>query len=157
MERWTKERYEVFRQELFSRGEAEYKHFNAKLLRSELPVIGVRVPFLRKTAREIAKGDGIGFLQVCSRETHEERLLYGLVAAALPVSYEAFLPYCDNYTEHLAENWAHCDIFCSSVKKSIKGYEREFFEHIERYLRSKNPWAMRISISLTRCLTENTS
>ena len=67
MERWTKERYEVFRQELFSRGEAEYKHFNAKLLRSELPVIGVRVPFLRKTAREIAKGDGIGFLQEIGR------------------------------------------------------------------------------------------
>lgn len=156
MERWTKERYEVFRQELFSRGEAEYKHFNAKLLRSELPVIGVRVPFLRKTAREIAKGDGIGFLQICSRETHEERLLYGLVAAALPVSYEAFLPYCDNYTEHLAENWAHCDIFCSSVKKSIKGYEREFFEHIERYLRSKNPWAMRMGLvmMLSNYLTE---
>ena len=133
MERWTKERYEVFRQGLFSRGEENYKNFNVKLLRSELPVIGLRVPFLRKTAREIAKGDGIGFLQVCGRETYEERLLYGLVAAALPVPYEAFLPYCDHYTEHVAENWAHCDIFCSSVKKSIKGHEKQFFEHIEMY------------------------
>ena len=60
MERWTKERYEVFRQELFSRGEAEYKHFNAKLLRSELPVIGVRVPFLRKTARTRGRSSLVG-------------------------------------------------------------------------------------------------
>lgn len=156
MERWTKERYEVFRQELFSRGEAEYKHFNAKLLRSELPVIGVRVPFLRKTAKEIAKGDGIGFLQVCGGGTYEERLLYGLVAAALPVSYEAFLPYCDYYTEHLAENWAHCDVFSSSVKKSIKGNERAFFQYIEKYLQSENPWAVRMGLilMLSNYLTE---
>lgn len=148
MEKWTKETYEAFCQELFAQGEAEYKNFHAKLLRSELPVIGLRVPFLRKTAKAIAKEDGIGFLQVCGRETYEERLLYGLVAAALPVPYEAFLPYCDYYTEHLAENWAHCDVFCSSVKKIIKGNEEAFFQYIEKYLQSENPWAVRMGLIL---------
>lgn len=148
MEKWTKEKYEAFRQELFSQAEEEYKHFNAKLLCSELPVIGLRVPFLRKTAKEIAKKDGTGFLQICGRETYEERLLYGLVAAALPVSYEEFLPYCDHYTEQMVENWAHCDVFCSSVKKSIKGHERDFFDYIEKYLQSENPWAVRVGLIL---------
>ncbi len=148
MEKWTKETYEVFRQGLFSQAEEEYKNFNAKLLCSELPVIGLRVPFLRKTAKEIAKGDGIGFLQVCGGGTYEERLLYGLVAAALPVPYEAFLPYCDYYTEHLAENWAHCDVFSSSVKKIIKGNEKAFFQYIEKYLQSENPWAVRMGLIL---------
>ena len=69
MGNWTKEKYEAFRQELFSQAEEEYKNFNAKLLCSELPVIGLRIPFLRKTAKEIAKKDGIGFLKVCRRET----------------------------------------------------------------------------------------
>ena len=127
---WTKERYEIFRHELFAEAEETYRDFNAKLLCSDLPVIGLRVPFLRKMAKETAKKDGVGFLQVCGEDTYEERLLYGLVTAELPVSYEEFVPYCDYYTEHLAENWAHCDIFCSSVKKSIKGHEREFFAHI---------------------------
>ncbi|MBQ3031372.1 MAG: DNA alkylation repair protein [Anaerotignum sp.] len=156
METWTKEKYKAFRQELFSQAEEEYKNFNAKLLCSELPVIGLRIPFLRKTAKEIAKKDGIGFLKVCGRETYEERLLYGLVSAALPVSYEEFLPYCDHYTEELVENWAHCDVFCSSVKKIIKGHERAFFKYIEKYLQSENPWAVRVGLilMLSNYLTE---
>ena len=148
MENWTKERYETFRQELFSQAEEEYRKFNEKLLCSALPVIGLRVPFLRKTAVKIAKENGAGFLQVCGEDTYEERLLYGLVAAALPVSYEDFLPYCDHYTEHLAENWAHCDLFSSSVKKIIKGNESRFFEHIGRYLYSENPWVVRMGLVL---------
>ena len=153
---WTKEKYEIFRKELFAQAEETYRDFNAKLLCSDLPVIGLRVPFLRKKAKEIAKGDGIGFLQVCGTDTYEERLLYGLVAAALPVSYGEFLLYCDFYTEQLAENWAHCDIFCSSVKKCIKDHEREFFEHIEKYLCSENPWAVRMGLvmMLSNYLTE---
>ena len=153
---WTKEKYENFRQELFSQAEETYRDFNAKLLCSDLPVIGLRVPFLRKTAKEIAKKDGVGFLQICGKDTYEERLLYGLVAAALPVSYGEFLLYCDFYTEQLAENWAHCDIFCSSVKKSIKENEREFFEHLEGYLHSKNPWTVRMGLvmMLSNYLTE---
>jgi len=156
VENWTKDRYEDFRQELFSQAEEKYRDFNAKLLCSELPVIGLRIPFLRKTAKEIAKKGDIGFLEVCGTETYEERLLYGLVAAALPVSYEEFLPYCDRYTEELAENWAHCDVFSSSVKKIIKGNERNFFDHIEKYLHSENPWAVRMGIvlMLSNYLTE---
>ena len=72
---WTKEKYEKFRQELFAQAEETYRDFNAKLLCSDLPVIGLRVPFLRKTAKEIAKEDGIGFLQVCGKDTYEERML----------------------------------------------------------------------------------
>lgn len=146
--KWTKESYENFRRELIAQGEEAYKNFHEKLLCSELPVIGLRVPFLRKTAKDIAKEDGIGFLQVCGKDTYEERLLYGLVAAAMPVSYEEFLPYCDYYTEHLVENWAHCDVFCSSVKKVIKGHERDFFDYIEKYLQSENPWAVRVGLIL---------
>ncbi len=112
MGEWTKERYESFRKELFAQAEPEFARFQAKLLRSDLPVIGLRTPFLRKTAKELVKDDGEAFLRFCGRDTYEERLLYGLVAAALPVPYEAFLGYCDVYVEDVVENWAHCDVFC---------------------------------------------
>lgn len=146
MEKWTKESYAAFRQELLSQGEEKYKQFNEKLLCSELEVIGLRAPFLRKTAKEIAKKDGKGFLQFCGRDTHEERLLYGLVAAEMPVPYEEFLTYCDIFAEELVENWAICDMFCSSVKKKLKGHEAEFFSYIRKYLDSENPWAVRVGL-----------
>ena len=139
MEHWTQERYDAFRRELYAQQEEAYRQFHTKLLRSDLPVIGLRAPLLRKIAAEIAKEGGAGFLRICGRGTYEERLLYGLVAAALPVSYAEFLPYCDTYTETIVENWAHCDGFCASLKKRIKGHETEFFEHIKRYLASENP------------------
>ena len=69
MENWTKERYEAFREELLSQGEEKYKEFNAKLLCSELDVIGLRAPFLRKIAAQLAKEDGKGFLQFCGKST----------------------------------------------------------------------------------------
>ncbi len=151
---WTEERYAVFRQGLSAQSEENYKDFNEKLLCSDLPVIGLRVPFLRKLAKDIAREEG--FLSLCGRETYEERLLYGLVAAAQEGTYEEFLFHCDFYTEQLVENWAHCDIFCSSVKKKIKGHEREFFQYIEKYLRSENPWAVRVGLilMLSNYLTE---
>lgn len=148
MEHWTQERYDAFRRELYAQQEEAYRQFHTGLLRSDLPVIGLRAPLLRKIAAEIAKEDGVGFLRICGRGTYEERLLYGLVAAVLPVSYAEFLPYCDTYTETIVENWAHCDSFCASLKKRIKGHEAEFFEHIKRYLTSENPWAVRVGLIL---------
>lgn len=153
---WTKERYETFREGLFAQAEPEFAKFQAKLLHSELPVVGLRTPLLRKTAKELAKDDGEGFLERCGRDTYEERLLYGLVAAALPVPYEVFLNYCDNYTEGIVENWAHCDVFCSSLKKRLKGHEADFFGYVGKYLASENPWAVRVGliVMLGHYLTE---
>lgn len=146
MAEWTKERYAAFLEALWQERDEEYREFHERLLCSSLPVIGLRIPLLRKAAAQLAKEDGAGFLQFCGKDTYEERLLYGLVAAAMPLSYEAFLPYCDHYTEHLVENWAHCDVFCSSIKKRCKGREADFFAHLERYLSSENPWAVRVGI-----------
>lgn len=143
---WTKKRYETFRKELFAQAEPEFAEFQTKLLHSELPVAGLRTPLLRKTAKAVAKDDGAGFLRLCGRDTYEERLLYGLVAAELPEPYEGFLGYCDIYAEEIVENWAHCDVFCSSLKKRLKGHEADFFEYIGKYLKSENPWAVRVGL-----------
>ncbi len=146
MSKWTKARYESFRRELFAQAEPAYAGFQEKLLHSDLPVIGLRTPLLRKTAKELAKDDGEGFLRLCGRDSYEERLLYGLVAAALPVPYEVFLEYCDVYVEDIVENWAHCDVFCSSLKKRLKGKKADFFGYIQKYLASENPWAVRVGL-----------
>ena len=47
-EKWTKRAYAAYRQELFSQGEERYRQFQEKLICSDLPVIGLRMPFLRK-------------------------------------------------------------------------------------------------------------
>lgn len=48
MEHWTQERYDAFRRELYAQQEEAYRQFHTKLLRSDLPVIGLRAPFCGK-------------------------------------------------------------------------------------------------------------
>ena len=45
------------------------------------------------------------------------------------------------------DNWAVNDTFCSTFK-IIKNFYGEFFEHIETYLKSENPWAVRVGLVL---------
>ena len=48
-ERWTPETYNDFLAELKQEADEAYRLFNEKLLASELPTLGLRLPFLRKT------------------------------------------------------------------------------------------------------------
>ena len=97
-ERWTPETYNDFLAELKQEADEAYRLFNEKLLASELPTLGLRLPFLRKTAKAIAKGDPNGFLAVCGKTYHEERLLYR--TASIPNAFQpsqASLSHCHRY------------------------------------------------------------
>lgn len=141
---WNEQTYQQFLTTLLQSADIPYKQFNDKLLASVLPSIGLRVPFLRKTAKQIAKQDPTAFLSMCGTTYHEERLLYGFVASTLP--YADFLPHSGHMAEHLVENWAICDTFCTSIAKTIASHKQDYFSHITTYLHSENPWAVRTGL-----------
>ena len=95
---------------LFALRDPAYQAFQSKLIPTIDPqtVIGVRMPALRKLAREIA-GTPVaeGFLQELPHRYYEENNLHGLLISAIPdydgavAALETFLPYVDN--------WATCD------------------------------------------------
>lgn len=143
---WKKEDYIAFRSDLISNRDEKYRIFHEKLLRSSLPVIGIRIPILRKEAKEVAKVAGKDFFLVCEKDTYEERLLYGLVAPLVPMEFDEFLFHCDKYANEYVENWAHCDVFCGSLKKIVAKNEVAFFDHTKAYLKSENPWVVRVGV-----------
>lgn len=156
--RWTPETYNHFLAELKQEADEGYRLFNEKLLACELPTLGLRLPFLRQRAKAIAKGDARGFLAVCGKTYHEERLLYGLVSSELP--YPDFLPHSDKMAKFLVESWALCDTFCSSLKKvlSHKADKAHYFRYTSVYLSSLNPWTVRVGliVMLNHYLTPTT-
>lgn len=143
---WTVEDYLELRRKLIEQQDEKYRLFHEKLLRSSLPVIGIRTPILRQTAKEVAKKADFHFFETCHMDTYEERLLYGLVAAQLPMGFKEFLGYCDTYSYEFVENWAHCDIFCASLKRIVSKNEEALFEHAKGYLRAENPWVVRVGL-----------
>ena len=75
---------EAIRERLFSFAEEDYKEFNRKLLPGVEHVIGIRLPAMRKLAREAAKEDFRSYLDearnaVGTDSFHEEIMMQGLV------------------------------------------------------------------------------
>ena len=133
---------------LFALQDVPYGDFTHKLIPT-LPrerIIGVRLPALRKAAKDLTKQQPEAvalFLNSLPHHYHEENLLHGFLIEQIKafdkaIAYtEAFLPYIDN--------WAVCDTF--SPKLFLK-YPKETYTHILQWLKSPQPYTIRYGIGL---------
>lgn len=107
---WNKSDYQKFVDFLFSFEDLEYKKFNSKLvLKNNL--IGIRVPILKKIAKELAKGNYKEFISIMNHNYHEEVLIHGLILGYIkdPMNY------FDDYIKYM-NDWQSCDITISNMK-----------------------------------------
>ena len=119
---WNKNSYQEFMEYLKSISEKEYKEFSSKITFTKYEILGIRLPKLRRIAKEISKGDYLSFLKVSENTYYEEVMLKLLVMANIKDINELML-YFDNAV-NLIDNWALCDTFCNSLKivKKNKDY-----------------------------------
>ncbi len=131
---------------LFNLKDEKYKDFQSKLMPTinKNTVIGVRVPKLRKIAKELLKsGEYLDFLSELPHEYYEENVLHSLILCEIADfeeclhHTEAFLPFVDN--------WAVCD---SLRPKCFKKHKNELLEHIKIYLHSSHPYTVRFGIEM---------
>lgn len=122
----------------------KYRDFTARLLPPNCPVMGVRLPELRKLAKEIAAGDWRAFLADPPHKMFEETMLHGMVIGYIKTDDEerlkqiaAFIP--------LIDNWSVCDSFCSGLKFTLKAGER-IWEFLQPYLYSADEFEARFGI-----------
>ncbi len=132
--------------DLFSMQDVAYGDFSAKLLPTiaRERIIGVRLPLLRKYAKELQKsGHAERFMRdlphVYLEEDHLHAMLIGLMrdAGECFAALEAFLPYVDN--------WAVCD---SLRPKAVTKDREATLAHISAYLQSEHPYTVRFGIEL---------
>lgn len=127
--------------ELFRLQDLDYKAFHSKLMPtvSSNAVIGVRVPVLRKLAKQLIHlGEEERFLNSLPHQYYEENNLHAFIISEIK-EYEVlirelnrFLPYVDN--------WATCDgirpkIFCAHKGKLILEIEQWMASHEEYTVR----------------------
>ncbi len=107
-------------------------------------VTGVRVPFIRKLAKEIVKDNGKDFLESYVVYSHEEFLLYGIVIAYIKAPLEEKFTYLEKYIPKIYD-WSGCDIVISSFK--FKEHELgRVYDFIMKYRFSKNEYETRFMI-----------
>ena len=121
--------------------EEKYQKFSSSLLPGVKNVAGVRLPILRKIAREIYKSDWRNFLENNSYEFMEEKMLKGMVIGLLKEQADVIFNYIEKFIPDI-DNWAICDSFCCGLK-FINKNKSETWKFIQKYLNSKKEYEIR--------------
>ncbi|MBO5743471.1 MAG: DNA alkylation repair protein [Clostridia bacterium] len=134
---------EIIQKTLISMGEEDYKEFSSNLMPTveKDRVIGIRIPVLRKYAKELENYDE--FLTNLPHKYFEENNLHAfLIEREIDFGnciekIENFLPFVDN--------WATCD---SMKPKVLKKEPEKLLKYIKKWLKSKDVYAVRYAINL---------
>lgn len=133
-------------QRLSELSDPTYRDFHAGLIPNISPetILGVRVPALRRLARELrGSAEAQEFMAALPHEYYDENCLHGLLIndikdfGATVSALDTFLPYVDN--------WAVCDLISP---RSFKSRPPELAAHVRRWLESSHSYTVRFGIGV---------
>ncbi len=133
-------------EELFNLRDSEYAAFQAKLTPTIAPekFIGVRLPILRKFAKEYAKDpECVQFMSTLPHDYYDENLLHSVLITYIKdydtcmQELEKFLPYVDN--------WAVCDTMSPKVLKKNK---EALLLKIKEWVKSDKTYTIRFGVDM---------
>ena len=147
LRRYNKAEGEIFvRERLLAMADKKYAAFHGHLLPAGTPVIGVRMPLLKKIAKEITadKSVALEFLAGAADYYYEERVLQGLVIAGLKLEAKEQLKLIRCFLPKI-NNWAVCDSFCAALK-NFRGFQKNGWKFLLKCLKSKRTYIQRFGI-----------
>lgn len=131
------------RERLVDMAETDYQKFSAALIPGVESMLGIRLPELRKLARQIAKEDWKAAIE---EEDYyfEERMLRGMVLSYASKDMDEMLPYITAFIP-LVDNWSICDSVFSGMDIFRKDKKRTW-EFIQPYLQSDKEFEIRVAL-----------
>lgn len=116
-------------QKLADLAESDYKAFNQRIIPTNYEILGIRMPALKRLAKELATAPQVeNYLNGAEFKTYEHILLYGLVLGQLKKpSLEMLFRYLDPLILKF-DNWAHVDTIISALKV-LEKYPEETLTH----------------------------
>lgn len=136
----------MIQERLFALQDEKYREFQRSLIPglSRENIIGIRIPAMRKLAKEFAKEpEAAVFLKQLPHTYYDENILHALLIAeikdydACMEAVEAFLPYIDN--------WAVCD---GLSPKTFGKHKAELLEKIRLWISSEHTYTCRFGIGM---------
>lgn len=140
--------YAQLRNELKQSTDDKYRDFSMKICNSKYQVLGVRVPQIRKCAKQVPSEKIEEFITV-RPTTYEEVLLRGFLIARLP--YGGMLKWFDSHLEYI-NDWSTCDLFCSAINRLVQKNKADFFEKkVTKLLENKHEFTIRTGLVIIKC------
>ena len=102
-----------------AQGNESYAAFNKRIVNTKMPVIGVRVPDLRRLARELApdmSAADISKLLTAQNKSFDYVLLCGLLITHARLDDQTAIDLTKQYLPHV-DSWAHIDTFVEKKRR----------------------------------------
>lgn len=128
---------------LLENAEEHYKEFSGSLIPGDINMLGIRLPVLRKKAKELAKGNWKE--ELATEDVYfEETMLRGMMISYVKGTLEEMLPYIEAFIPKV-DNWSVCDSVFS--KMDVLRTDREkTWEFIQPYLYSDKEFEIRVAV-----------
>lgn len=118
----------------------KYRAFQQKLIVSHYPLVGVRIPILRKLAKSINYEEYVNNLKL---NYYEDILLYGMILVKEKDESKR-LELIEDYIKYI-DCWSICDTFCSNLS-FVKQDKDKYFAWILSYLKDNRVFYIRFGI-----------
>ena len=128
-----------------AQGNESYAAFNQRIVNTEMPVIGVRVPDLRRLARRLApdmSAADISELLTTQNESFDYVLLCGLLITYAQLDDRTAINLAKQYLPRV-DSWAHIDIF---VEKKRRFADEVWWDFALECLQSEAEFTVRYGV-----------
>lgn len=135
---------EIITKKLFLLQDLKYRDFTAKSIPNidKDKIIGVRLPEIRKLAKEIKNDEYINsFLLELPHKYQEENLLHGIILSTYK-DIDLLLNELDKFLKY-ADNWAVTDIISPKI---FKKYPDKAYKYIKKWIKSNGEYKIRFGV-----------
>ena len=131
---------------LLSQKDQKYRDFTLPLIPNvdEKTFIGVRLPIIKKYAKDLDEKTRKEFLNSLPHYYHEENLLHAFILSNIK-DFDEFIKYVDAFLPYVS-NWSVCDTICN---KHLNKYKDRLIDEIYRWLKSDELYRVRYAV---KCL-----
>lgn len=131
---------------LLSQKDQKYRDFTLPLIPNvdEKTFIGVRLPIIKKYAKNLDEKTKKEFLNSLPHYYHEENLLHAFILSNIK-DFDEFIRLVDIFLPYVS-NWSVCDTICN---KYLNKYKDRLIDEINRWLKSDELYRVRYAV---KCL-----
>ena len=136
---------EIIRNILFDNQDLAYRDFNIKIISNidKEKIVGVRMPILRKIAKDIYNDEYIDeFLYELPHKYHEENILHGIILTLKYKDIDILLDKLDLFLPYM-DNWAVTDVISP---KLFRKYPDKVYNKIKIWINSNDEYMIRFGI-----------
>lgn len=131
---------------LLSNVDPKYRAFTLPLIPNveEKSFLGVRLPVIKKYAKELGVAERNEFLDALPHQYHEENILHAIILSNIK-DYEEFISRVDAFLPFVT-NWSVCDAICN---KHLNKHKHELINEVYKWLKSSETYRVRYAV---KCL-----